>query len=43
MDTSEFKKKVYAIREHKLKLKIQLHQYDELFNALQQKAFNGTL
>lgn len=39
----QFKKKVYAIREHKLKLKIQLHQYDELFNALQQKAFNGTL
>lgn len=39
----QFKKKVYAIRELKLKLEIQLHQYDELFNALQQKAFNGTL
>ena len=39
----QFKKKVYAIREHKLKLEMQLHQYDELFNALQQKAFNGTL
>lgn len=39
----QFTKKVHAIREHKLKLEKQLVQNDELFKALQQKAFNGTL
>lgn len=39
----QFTKKVHAIRDHKLKLEKQLVQNDELFKALQQKAFNGTL